>query len=296
MSTKIYTGMKLSIENIWVAEKAIRESISSTFDKEREKENYDLFFRAYVDQLVRVIQDGKYTFPAPSSIKHEAFKSLTKDYKDFGYEKNSKVRVTIYPPLDDSTVSLGMVSAQKDSYHRELLELPFIEDYSYWNHTDGPKELTEEEWGERCENWNRLFDTMPSYHIFQNGLCIDLARESDSFNFDISDREMSLYNGTYTPDVINLVNASVVRKLALDKFGQDFNPQNAFTAIIGVVEAVNDKVSNVQNADELPIPKLAYSSVEDSNAGVRPPLPTINSNLLNEWVDEMVEIIRSYNV
>lgn len=288
--------MKLNIENIWVAEKAIRESLSTTFDKEREKDSYDLFLRAYIDQLVRVIQDGEYTFPAPSSIKHEAFKSLTKDYKDFGDEKNSKVRVTIYPPLDDSTVSLGMVSAQKDSYHRELLKLPFIEDYSYWNNTDGPKELTKEEWAERRENWNRLFDTMPSYNIFQNGLCIDLARESDSFNFNISDREMSLYNGTYTSDVLNLVNANVVRKLALDKAGQDFNPQEAFATIIGVIEAVNNKVSNVQNADDLPIPKLVYSSVEDYKAGVRPPLPTINSNLLNEWVDEMVEIIRSYNV
>ena len=41
-------------------------------------------------------------------------------------------------------------------YHDELVLQPYVRDYSYWNNTDKPDDIPDDEWSERGDTWGKI--------------------------------------------------------------------------------------------------------------------------------------------
>lgn len=51
---------------------------------------------------------------------------------------------------------LGIAYTNNTLWFEKWMSLDLVEDYSYWNNTDKPKELTDEQWNQRAENWDKV--------------------------------------------------------------------------------------------------------------------------------------------
>lgn len=69
------------------------------------------------------------------------------------------------PPVDfefeiviipDGNTFYGLYYTEQGKWADEFRDQPYIQDYSYWNNTDKPDEVTDAEWEERELTWNRL--------------------------------------------------------------------------------------------------------------------------------------------
>ncbi len=58
--------------------------------------------------------------------------------------------------FDDVTgLTFVLFHCQEDAYRDAFLKMDEVEEYGYWNSTEGPERLTEAEWAERREFWER---------------------------------------------------------------------------------------------------------------------------------------------
>lgn len=65
------------------------------------------------------------------------------------------LNVSFYPLKDKILFS---VNCENDKMYREAIRILGGEDYGYWDNTDPDKNVTEEEWEQRREDWNEVID------------------------------------------------------------------------------------------------------------------------------------------
>lgn len=81
----------------------------------------------------------------------------------------------VFLPQDNRI--LTVFYAEKDGFHSAWRSLPEVKEYGYWNNTDQPDNVTDEEWAERRQSWdsvllqNKSSEWIPS----MNGLVADLV-------------------------------------------------------------------------------------------------------------------------
>lgn len=69
---------------------------------------------------------------------------------------------------------LGIFYADKDSFRSLLFEQPWFQEYGYWNNTDQPDGITDEEWDLREKNWDKMLPSgvpinhMAEFKLFSN--------------------------------------------------------------------------------------------------------------------------------
>lgn len=65
-----------------------------------------------------------------------------------------------YPPGTDRATGwlYLLVHCQRQEYRDAVESLPGVEPYPYWNHSEGPEDLTEEDWTQRRADWGWLID------------------------------------------------------------------------------------------------------------------------------------------
>lgn len=73
--------------------------------------------------------------------------------------------VTFFP-LDGGRL-LGMYFTEQDEFKNLWLQLPFVREFRYWNNTDAPKGVTDDEWEQRATTWREaLPDGIASHSGF----------------------------------------------------------------------------------------------------------------------------------
>lgn len=289
MSTKIYTGIKLEIDDIWSAEKQIREKLSATFDRKNEELTQQYFNKAYIESVYNTIKEHADTFPSLAEVASKAFMKYSQDKVDPSFRAPLDVKVAIYPPLDGSNTLLGFVSASDGGFYDDLLSLPFIEEYGYWNNADQPDVISDEEWDERRKNWDAIFDRSSSYGIFSTGVCIDLNRTLEIFKLDTRCPDTSLYTRTYSLDTLKDINYGVIRRIVADRIMESSEkPNDPIRMILDIVDHIYAKMKNVENFTDLPIFELPEASDEDVRSGLNLSLPRVDNELLEKWIEDAI--------
>lgn len=288
MSTKIYSGIIIDIDDIWSVESKIRESLSKTFDEKNKEITNEYIMRAYEDCLYNSIINNHTTMYSSYEMTARAIIQLQEDRKNTNFREPLEAKVIIYPPLDENNKSLGIVIAEDDTFRKNLLNLPFIQDYSYWNNTDKPHHISEKKWEERRKKWNKVFENSDSSFLLNSGICIDLGRTIETFEMS-AEYSAYLYDGTYSFDTLKTINLNVIYKIIL--FNASNFPEltkNVFKTLLTIKGYVNDKINDIQDAHELPIFELPVLREEELNKGVSPSLPRIDHELVEEWIEEIM--------
>lgn len=151
--------------------------------------------------------------------------------------------------------------------------LPELEDYSYWNNSDQPKELTEEEWNNHKETWERILytdvplDSMPSltvqsrlnrwtnFSIFSNSLAEPNHGNWDVFSQHAPSAERRLFLvflnlGNNSPEVLkqkDLSNSDPFRLLF--KVEDAVKESNLIQKYIDVLPAITKEKILAKNSE-----------------------------------------------
>lgn len=161
LSTKIYSGYLLASEvNPHEFCRALRTKIVPIIQEQISTLIYSDAVKKYD---IYTFTDGK-----NSPEKCESMESaLAKTYKEYLLAKplkhhiyrdlDSEYSPTIYMGQHPQTLENYLYIAEKGDTVKTILDSsPEVSDYSYWNNTDRPQEITQEQWDKRREDWDAV--------------------------------------------------------------------------------------------------------------------------------------------
>jgi len=156
MSTKAYAGIVIDFsDQLWERTEEIRSICETTFEELNENLTQEKIFDEYkkfaVDHYL-----NKNNYVIRSGLYFNALQTFQKDKKDWGKDE-LKCNVLVRPETTDNG-NIGYVMGKEEYYTNLIEQLDYVSDYSYWNNTDKPDNISEKEWNERRKNWNKIFD------------------------------------------------------------------------------------------------------------------------------------------
>ncbi len=157
MSTKIYTGIRFSTDNLNDVVNILQQFRSSLEYLIHDKTLTYLIKSAILKMDKDALseqQTNKNNYFSDSFIelmdKQHNISINKKRHPDVDF----KTSVTIFP---HNGTFYGMVFTEQNEFYNLLLQYPIVEEYSYWNNTDKPNNITEDEWLMREDIWNDIF-------------------------------------------------------------------------------------------------------------------------------------------
>jgi len=90
---------------------------------------------------------------------------------------NEDLSAVFYPDPDGSNDIYGCVFGN-GTPKKIFFELSGAEEYAYWNNTDEPEGMTEEEWDARKNKWEKL---VPKNKFSESGFCFEFAKNNELF-------------------------------------------------------------------------------------------------------------------
>lgn len=182
MSTKIYEGLKIELgpeQSLFQLANKMRTILEEGVHKQVRENLADEIRGAIVKAI---------TPPVPEKEKEQ------QSYLDVLTE------VFMKPSDEEPTASLMFVEPEGRNYllaaplgritgdmHKQLLALEGVSDYGYWNNTDRPEDVTDQEWDTRRQDW----DAIGYGPAIDYGLSIQLSDHAKSryAALDLSDDE-----------------------------------------------------------------------------------------------------------
>jgi hypothetical protein len=172
MSAKIYYGFKINTDSF---QEALQ--IVNSFRPWVEKQAEDL--------LNKFIENSQAAYKGeeknPTDIKIACFDLWQDMRRKVIREKGFKVphidtdfNVVLIPT---NGFVLGIVYTSHNDWYNAWCNHPGVEEYSYWNNTDEPEGMSEEEWNKREEDW-KVLDYTP---VAMQGFSIDLVDPNGPF-------------------------------------------------------------------------------------------------------------------
>lgn len=168
MSTKIYDGLQATYSDPFALATQVRKTLQPLFIAEYKRavaharahlgESWNDVFQLYAlrkdERWLEPIVNGAFRLPERVwdmviALQKSAEHTLVE--WDFGYE------VALLPDSRPGVdMPLMLVFSERDIYRSALLEAGVAVDYGYWNNTDGPEDVTAEEWEGREKAWDDL--------------------------------------------------------------------------------------------------------------------------------------------
>lgn len=170
MSTKIYSGFIIdagSAHANLALLSAIKEPVQALVNKKHFKTIQDnatrLIDKFYAGQLRPKAAEEKdgpledYSAWAycGHTMEQEQRECRTSQQRSPFYDCDVELFLRMHP---DTGALLGYLQEERVGVYDYLLTVPGIREYGYWNNTDQPEELTEEEWAARGEAWELVLD------------------------------------------------------------------------------------------------------------------------------------------
>lgn len=187
MSMTIYTGFKLkanTIEEAYEIAEDFRLKANEIAEEETIKwiarEAAHLFDEATLagqePELTRKVSEARYDFMRTSS---EQDRKQSRDFS--GVDMTSEIVIF---PTDKGIV--GILYTENSKIEDAWKSLPEVEDFSYWNNSDHPEDVLDEEWEERSRVWNKVFESrrgsIPSSAL--RGITITFTLNQQQFLLD----------------------------------------------------------------------------------------------------------------
>lgn len=299
MSTKIYDGIILDIpqDALWQTVSQIRENIENTFATLNIELTIEYIKQSYIESALKIyrsllgvpVEDDKKNY----GLFINALEKWKNEKEDF-FKDNLNCKVQIFEPLEDGRVLGYVFTNNKQEYYENLLKLPFIKEFGYWNNTDKPEELTDDEWKDRYQAWNTVLDR--NFFFTGSGITVELP-ESKNRTFVMTDNSLiekinsiveSDRNDWQTALSIRLVSDVVLHK------NKDIVDQSlklgSTSALMSVMHTTMDtiKETSVENFPIKNISELSIENLLDANVN-NVKFPELLSENLDRLVREVEE-------
>lgn len=163
MSTKIYNGLKLNISNINELKKELVEFNTKTLMPFYKKEYSKMIAALLTGKVDSARYKNKDNIDFKISIEetyHEIYKDVRDRTKEVLKTNRRDVEIDfdfniVILPIENKT--LAIVYSEQNSFVELFKGLPFVEEYGYWDNSDKPDEISEEDWQTRNKDWNEVF-------------------------------------------------------------------------------------------------------------------------------------------
>lgn len=239
MGTKIYNGIKFKTNKFY----EIYEKLNDFY------ETYDAFYKERTDNYVaylffhkldRILLDKKEDIIDKKQFLTNIFnetmneynveyeKFLKEDYRNTLLDKSLVIRIYVY-----KKDIYGFVGGENDRIIDKFKEFCDVEDFSYWNNTDKPDEITQEEWDKRENIWEKLYKVAKS----------DLENISIIYNYD---------NKHYIPKLDDMFNNNNLSKrieelVELDYINKEFqnnesDKKNMFSLFLKIRSSLKERL------------------------------------------------------
>lgn len=159
MGTKIYNGFVLKISDIF----EFHDKLMRWRDDLKKMHREDLartMARMIADMIDReTLRPGEFAGKSPWS---QTFWSIIERQKKVRAERTRDTEVDFefelsFFPFEGRL--FGNVYCERPEWREAWMNLDFVEDFSYWDGSEGPKTVTAEEWTERERVWDGIFQT-----------------------------------------------------------------------------------------------------------------------------------------
>jgi len=160
MSLKIYTGFKLKTNDMLELHRELMK-FRDELGVEVEKKQINYFAREcsiLLDAVAVGARKLKKTDSIISIVYHKHFDKMEEvNKKDIRHpDVDFSFSLSILPTENDELV--GIVYTEQQEFLDKWFEKPFVEEYMYWNNTDAPDHVTEEDWKARGDVWSKVLE------------------------------------------------------------------------------------------------------------------------------------------
>lgn len=178
MSTKIYNAYKLSkfksLDEIFHAFQTLRPGLNALIERNMSSNYAKIAMGAISESIIH---------PDDEAIQKKAKSPLTyalRDDTDYAeiYPKPT-LTLVVYPFEGEYYMTCYTACIELQD---EVVDFFEADNFEYWNNTDRPDELTEEEWEERSEIWDAILEDPRPNH---NGVVFELDPKNGIPNVDL---------------------------------------------------------------------------------------------------------------
>lgn len=275
MSTKVYAGIVIDFaDQLWERIEEIRSVCEATF----EELNDDLTQKKIFDEYKKFVVShclNKDNYAISSGLYLNALQTFKEDKKDWGKDE-LKCNVLVRPETTDNG-NIGYVMGNEEYYTNLIEQLDYVSDYSYWNNTDKPDNLSETEWDKRRKNWNKIFDK-------------DILVGSSGFSILLPMTEERTFKAI-SADTIIQIDEPELRKIShaliLDSIDFKYNKSD-YHKVIDAIFKISDILEETSTED-LPLKGRvdldSSALIADNINEIK--LPEFNRNNLNNILDKI---------
>ncbi|MFF2053793.1 hypothetical protein ACFVU2_19470 [Leifsonia sp. NPDC058194] len=186
MSTKIYSGLRLADPetSIYDAVKTVSRAIRASFAVVR--------LPLVAEQIVRIVDEGE-RGPENRLVFDDAEAQWLREQNEIGthHALNDPLRFSIcFGEASDGRV-LAVPFHMNAEYDKALAATGLFEEYGYWNNSDRPENLSNDQWRKRREDWDSVLDPDDTFGHLPHWELVSLR---ETFSFEI------LFDETKTVD------------------------------------------------------------------------------------------------
>ena len=296
MSTKLYDGILITEPVSWKIIREIRENIEQTFEQLNRKLTIGYLNEEYAQIVLKkyyqdlgIYKNSDNKEDEDRGLYFNALQRYKKEEIDF-FKDKLLCKVHIFEPVvgvNSEKSPAYVINNNEPEYLNNLLKLPYIKEYGYWNNTDKPDELTEEEWDQRRSDWNEVLDR--SFFFTGSGISIELP-ETKTRTFLMPDEK--LINVFNTEENLNSIREKISTRILSDlifKRNKEAVDESLKSGSVGLVmEVITNSQKTIQETDVLPIGEVSELSIETllekdcSNV----PIPALDKEVLEELADD----------
>lgn len=180
MSTRIYSGYRLAEgTDVLAFSRALREKMDAVFSdyivsslvnlavlRLEKPEEFAASLPTDLDSMSFAPKSGRWSILSLWNVFDEIDKVMNRRLTDF------EVGFTSDPQTGRV---LAVLFTDNGVFEEAWRALPGVEPYAYWNNSDMPDYVTEEEWEERSDSWGRaigyrpLIEEMLMFHLHSEG-------------------------------------------------------------------------------------------------------------------------------
>lgn len=286
MSTKLYDGIIINIpkdKDVWDISEIIRENCENVFKKLNRNLTIDYIHQSYVDYIAAYFrEDNKTNVKIKNGLLLNALDKWKNEKEEF-FKNKLLCKVQLFKPLDNGKIVGYVINNNEPEYKNSLLNLPFVEDFSYWNNSDKESNISEDEWTYRKETWDRIFDK--TFLISGTGISIELPEtKTRTFEFPFIDKDdfMKEFNNLNSNEKSeNKIATRILFEMALKKFNSDMSQD--FSMIAELMHQSSMKIRESKTSPVTEIPEFNSSMLTEKN----PLLPKFSEIVFEKLLKEM---------
>lgn len=231
MSTKVYNGFKFRDPDLFAVHRDLNElkefiraaALVETADHIRQAAISELDNSISKDTTIEPRLIGRMTMKM-FSRQQEVKKTQRRDP-----EVDMEFEIVILPDLEQRAL-YGIFYTERRTWGDHVRSLPWYIDYSYWNNTDRPDDVTDAEWEERSETWDRVCGwTPPSKRGYTMSVDTDMT---------FSDKLIDIvFDPTKIPDIPTRARDQALKDARGFYFDQNYDSQTMHRAMEVLIDA-----------------------------------------------------------